>query len=189
MKVSRIPQKVLFQKGDILDPIQKTKKPGDLLVINGEIVDIGRISTPDDAIVYDCKDLVITHGFCDLHVHFREPGREDKETLQTGSMAAMAGGFTRVCVMPNTDPPLDTPEAMNFIQERSSSCPVHIHPIGAVSKGQKGKDLTEMGLMKEMGAVAFSDDGLPIQDGSVMRRALEYANMLNVPIINHAEDE
>ena len=189
MKISRIPQKVLFQKGDILDPVKKTKKPGDLLVINGEIVDIGRIDTPDDAIIYDCTDLVITHGFCDLHVHFREPGREDKETLQTGSMAAMAGGFTRVCVMPNTDPPLDTPEAMNFIQERSTSCPVHIHPIGAVSKGQKGKDLTEMGLMKEMGAVAFSDDGLPIQDGSVMRRALEYANMLNVPIINHAEDE
>ena len=189
MKISRIPQKVLFQKGDILDPVKKTKKPGDLLVINGEIVDIGRIDTPDDAIIYDCTDLVITHGFCDLHVHFREPGREDKETLQTGSMAAMAGGFTRVCVMPNTDPPLDTPEAMNFIQERSTSCPVHIHPIGAVSKGQKGKDLTEMGLMKEMGAVAFSDDGLPIQDGSVMRRALEYANMLSVPISNHAQDE
>ena len=148
MKISRIPQKVLFQKGDILDPVKKTKKPGDLLVINGEIVDIGRIDTPDDAIIYDCTGLVITHGFCDLHVHFREPGREDKETLQTGSMAAMAGGFTRVCVMPNTDPPLDTPEAMNFIQERSTSCPVHIHRIGAVSKGLKGKDLTEMGLMK-----------------------------------------
>ena len=78
MKISRIPQKVLFQKGDILDPVKKTKKPGDLLVINGEIVDIGRIDTPDDAIIYDCTDLVITHGFCDLHVHFREPGREDK---------------------------------------------------------------------------------------------------------------
>ncbi|HIB32306.1 MAG TPA: dihydroorotase [Candidatus Marinimicrobia bacterium] len=189
MKISSQPEKVLFQNGEILDPVKKTIKPGGVLVIDGKIADTGRIETPDDAKVFDCKNLVITHGFCDLHVHFREPGREDKETLQTGSRAAMAGGFTRVCAMPNTNPPLDSPEAVSFIQEKSGSCPVHIHPIGAVSKGQKGKELTEMGLMKDMGAVAFSDDGLPIQDGSVMRRALEYATMLDVPIINHAEDE
>ena len=92
----------------------------------------------------DCSGLVITHGFCDVHVHFREPGREDKETLQTGSRAALAGGFTRVCVMPNTSPPLDTPESIRFIIEKAEECPVHIHPIGAVTKGQRGQELTEV---------------------------------------------
>ena len=134
------------------------------------------------------KNGTITHGFCDLHVHFREPGREDKETLQTGSLAAMAGGFTRVCVMPNTNPPLDSPESINFIREKAENCPIHIHPIGAVTKSQDGNDLTEMGLMHQEGAVAFSDDGLPIQDGAMMRIALEYATLVDVPIINHAED-
>ena len=116
MKISSQPEKVLFQNGEILDPVKKTIKPGGVLVIDGKIADTGRIETPDDAKVFDCKNLVITHGFCDLHVHFREPGREDKETLQTGSRAAMAGGFTRVCAMPNTNPPLDSPEAVSFIQ-------------------------------------------------------------------------
>jgi len=137
----------------------------------------------------DCSGLVITHGFCDVHVHFREPGREDKETLQTGSRAALAGGFTRVCVMPNTSPPLDTPESIRFIIEKAEECPVHIHPIGAVTKGQKGQELTEIqGIISE-GAVALSDDGLPISDAQVMRLALEYTSMFDKPVINHAEDE
>jgi dihydroorotase len=101
----------------------------------------------------------------------------------------MAGGFTRVCVMPNTNPPLDTPESINFIREKAEECPIHIHPIGAVTKSQNGNDLTEMWLMKKEGAVAFSDDGLPIQNGAMMRIALEYATMMDVPVINHAEDE
>ena len=125
----------------------------------------------------DCSGLVITHGFCDLHVHFREPGREDKETLQTGSRAALAGGFTRVCIMPNTSPPLDAPESIRFIVEKAEECPVNIHPIGAVTKGQKGQELTEVqGIITE-GAVALSDDGLPISDAQVMRLALEYTSM------------
>ncbi len=136
----------------------------------------------------DCTGLTITHGFCDLHVHFREPGREDKETLQSGSKAALAGGFTRVCVMPNTDPPIDSPESVRFIAEKGAECPIHIHPIGAATKGQKGKELTEMGGMAAEGAVAFSDDGLPVMDGGVMRRVLEYGGMLEKPVINHAED-
>ena len=155
---------------------------------NGTIASVGAFNAPKSSETVDCTGKVITHGFCDLHVHFREPGREDKETLQTGSLAAMAGGFTRVCVMPNTNPPLDSPESINFIREKAENCPIHIHPIGAVTKSQDGNDLTEMGLMHQEGAVAFSDDGLPIQDGAMMRIALEYATLMGVPIINHAED-
>ena len=101
----------------------------------------------------------------------------------------MAGGFTRVCVMPNTNPPLDSPESILFTMEKASELPVYIHPIGAVTKRQKGSELTEMALMSKEGAVAFSDDGLPIQDSGIMRIALEYSTLIDVPIINHAEDE
>ena len=175
--------------GTILDPYKDKFFSGDIWIKNGIIENIGKFDIPKNKETFDCTGKVITHGFCDLHVHFREPGREDKETLMTGSNAALAGGFTRVCVMPNTNPPLDSPEAINFIRERSKECPIYIHPIGAVTKYQKGTDLTEMGLMHREGAIAFSDDGLPIQNGSVMRIALEYSTLLDVPIINHAEDE
>ncbi|MFQ6676023.1 MAG: dihydroorotase, partial [Fidelibacterota bacterium] len=120
--------------------------------------------------------------------HFREPGREDKETLASGSVAALAGGFTTVCVMPNTDPPLDRPESIRFIIEKSENLPVRIHPVGSITLGQKGTELTEMGAMAREGALAFSDDGNPVMDSGVMRRALEYARPLGVPLINHSED-
>ena len=123
-----------------------------------------------------------------MHVHFREPGREDKESLKTGSMAALSGGFTSVCVMPNTNPAIDSPESVNFILKKAEDCPIKIYPIGAVTKSQKGKELTEMGLMYEAGVVAFSDDGFPIQDASIMRSALEYSTLVDIPVINHAED-
>ena len=188
MKIKKLPKKLLFQNTEILDPIKKTNKKGNILLVNGKIAELGIFESPSDVKTIECNGLTLTHGFCDLHVHFREPGREDKETLQTGSLAAMAGGFTRVCVMPNTNPPLDSPESINFIREKAENCPIHIHPIGAVTKSQDGNDLTEMGLMHQEGAVAFSDDGLPIQDGAMMRIALEYATLVDVPIINHAED-
>ena len=189
MSLEKISKNVMLKGGTIIDPYQKKTFKADVLIKNGKILKIGTLKPPESCDIIDCKDKIITHGFCDLHVHFREPGREDKETLQTGSIAAMAGGFTRVCVMPNTNPPLDTPESINFIIKKAEDAPVHIHPIGAVSKGQDGKDITEMGLMYKEGAVAFSDDGLPIQDGGVMRIALEYSKLIEVPIINHAEDE
>ncbi|MFL2983362.1 MAG: dihydroorotase [Candidatus Neomarinimicrobiota bacterium] len=189
MTLKKLSKYVLLKNGTIIDPFHNKTYNQDILVKEGKIFDIGEIKTSDSYDMIDCSGKVITHGFCDLHVHFREPGREDKETLETGSIAAMAGGFTRVCVMPNTNPPLDSPEAINFITEKARQCPIHIHPIGAVTKAQKGKDLTEMGMMHQEGAVAFSDDGIPIQDGAMMRIALEYSKLINVPIINHAEDE
>ena len=189
MLLQKLNSRVALQNGSLLDPYNGEIYSGDILIEGGKISQIGKISFEGEVEKIDCSGKIITHGFCDLHVHFREPGREDKETLETGATAALAGGFTRVCVMPNTNPPLDTPEAINFIIKKSETLPVYIHPIGAVSKNQDGTDITEMALMKKEGAVAFSDDGLPIQDGSLMRTALEYSKLVEVPIINHAEDE
>ena len=189
MKIKNLPKKLILQHVEILDPLKEKVFKGNVLLVNGKIAEVGKFDQPADAKSIDCKDLTLTHGFCDLHVHFREPGDEDKETLESGSMAALSGGFTRVCTMPNTNPPIDSPESVNFIIEKSKEYPIHIHPIGAVTKGQKGKEITEMGLMNQAGAIAFSDDGLPIQNGLVMRKALEYSKMLNVPVINHAEDD
>ena len=188
MGLKQLGKNLVLKNGTIIDPHHKKTIHGDVWIKDGTIAGVGEFKDPKSSETVDCSGKVITHGFCDLHVHFREPGREDKETLQTGSLAAMAGGFTRVCVMPNTNPPLDSPESINFIREKAESCPIHIHPIGAVTKSQDGNDLTEMGLMHQEGAVAFSDDGLPIQDGAMMRIALEYATLMDVPIINHAED-
>ncbi len=189
MKIKKLSKKLILQHVKILDPIKEKVFKGNVLLVNGKIAGVGKFDQPSDAKSIDCEDLILTHGFCDLHVHFREPGDEDKETLESGSLAALSGGFTRVCAMPNTNPPIDSPESVSFIIEKSKDCPIHIHPIGAVTKGQKGKEISEMGLMKEAGAIAFSDDGLPIQNGFVMRKALEYSTMLNVPVINHAEDD
>ena len=188
MKTTKLKKQVVLKGGTILDPINETLKKGDVLIENGRMKSIGKVTPSKSADVIDCSGLIVTHGFCDIHVHFREPGREDKETLDSGSMAALAGGFTRVCVMPNTDPPLDSPESIRYTIDRGEECPIHIHPIGAITKSQDGKELTEMGAMLSEGAVAFSDDGLPVTDTGMMRNALEYATMFDVPIINHAED-
>ena len=189
MNLKKLPKKLVLQGGTILDPLSGRSKKGNVVIERNKIKSVGSIGGTKGETKIDCSGLVITHGFCDVHVHFREPGREDKETLQTGSRAALAGGFTRVCVMPNTSPSLDTPESIRFIIEKAEECPVHIHPIGAVTKGQKGQELTEVqGIISE-GAVALSDDGLPISDAQVMRLALEYTSMFDKPVINHAEDE
>lgn len=189
MSIKKLNSRVALQNGSLLDPCSGKIYFGDILIEDGRISQIGKISFEGEVEKIDCTGKVVTHGFCDLHVHFREPGREDKETLETGTIAALAGGFTRVCVMPNTNPPLDTPEAISSVAKKAENLPVYIHPIGAITKNQSGDDITEMGLMKREGAVAFSDDGLPVQDGSMMRTALEYSNLVQLPIINHAEDE
>ena len=188
MKLSKLNKTTNLKGGTILDPVLGTEKKGNVYIVDGKIKSIANIKPPKTATIIDCKGLIITHGFCDIHSHFREPGREDKETLESGAFAALAGGFTRVCVMPNTDPPIDSPESIRYIVDRSEECPVYIHPIGAITKNQEGQELTEMATMISEGAVAFSDDGLPINNSRIMRNALEYANMLSVPVINHAED-
>ena len=191
MNVKKYINDILLKNGIIIDPFNQKSFKGSIWVKNGRIAGVGDFEMPksDDVYVIDCTNKIITHGFCDLHAHFREPGEDDKEDLKSGSRSALAGGFTRVCVMPNTKPPIDSPELVNFITQTAKQSPIYIHPIGAVTKNQEGKILTEMSLMYKEGAVAFSDDGLPIQNGGIMRTALEYSNFLNVPVINHAEDE
>ena len=189
MKISKLKKNVVLKNGTIIDPFNNSEKKGDIHIENGKIKAVGKISTPKSSEIIDCKDLNITHGFFDLHVHFREPGGEDKEDLNSGSLAALAGGFTGVCTMPNTNPPIDSPESIRYIIDRSEECPINIFPIGAVTKSQKGKEITEMGAMISEGAIAFSDDGVPIGDAKVMQNALEYSSMFDIPIINHAEDE
>ena len=188
MKLSKLNKTTILKGGTILDPVLGIEKKGNVYIVDGKVKSIANIKLPKTATIIDCKGLIITHGFCDIHSHFREPGREDKETLESGAFAALAGGFTRVCVMPNSDPPIDSPESIRYIVDRSEECPVYIHPIGAITKNQEGQELTEMATMISEGAVAFSDDGLPINNSRIMRNALEYANMLSVPVINHAED-
>ena len=189
MKIEQIKGRLLLKKPKIIDPLHETETIKDIMLVDGKIEEIGIIEAENDINFIDCDGLTLTHGFCDLHVHFRDPGNGDKETLLSGCKSALAGGFTRVCTMPNTEPPIDSPELINYIIENTKKMPVHVHPIGSVTKGQAGSEISEMGLMIDSGAVAFSDDGLPIQNGLVMRKALEYSKMFNVPIINHAEDD
>ena len=180
--------KWLLKGGKIFDPFKKKYLEGDILINNGKFDSIQINSDFDDFSILDCSNMLITHPFVDLHSHFREPGREDKETIESGSLAALYGGYTTVCLMPNTDPPIDTPELIKFIIDKSSDLPLSILPIGAITTGQSGKQLTEIGLMVKEGAVAISDDGIPVEDSRIMRYALEYTKMFDIPVINHAED-
>ena len=177
---------IILENGTIYDPYKNKKKAGSILIVDGIVKEVGKVTDSDNTRKIDCTGKLIVPGLIDIHAHFREPGREDKETLATGARAAFSGGFTRVCVMPNTDPPLDSPEAIRFIIEKSSGLPVQILPIGSI--GQKGQELSEVGEMVKAGAVAISDDGLPVQNGQVLRNALEYAQKYGIPVINHAED-
>ena len=188
LQIKKQPKEILLYGGTIIDPVRRKKYKGDVFIKDGKIAEIGNMKKKSSIHQVNCNGMVVTHGFCDIHVHFREPGREDKENLSSGSHAALAGGFTRVCVMPNTNPPLDSPESIRFIIKKGESLPIHIHPIGAITKEQKGKEICEMAAMKNEGAIAFSDDGLPVQNGEIMRFAMEYGGMVGVPIINHAED-
>ena len=176
MKISKLKKNTILKNGTVIDPLNNTEKKADVQIENGLIKSIGKVSTQKSAETIDCKGLIITHGFCDLHAHFREPGREDKEDLNSGSESALTGGFTRVCIMPNSEPPVDSPEVIRYLIERSDECPIYIHPIGTITKGQKGDELSEMGTMISEGAVAFSDDGLPVSDSGVMLNALMISN-------------
>jgi len=178
---------VLFKNGRIHDVSTGRFVSGDLLIKNGKIEAIGKnLSAPVPTV--DVDGAWVLPGFIDMHVHLREPGQEYKETLETGAAAAMAGGFTTVCCMPNTIPAIDTSGVVEFIKKRSQNFLVSIHPIGAVTKGRKGEELVEMADLNRAGAVAFSDDGSPVKTSEILRRALEYSKMFGTPIIDHCED-
>ncbi len=160
----------------------------DIRIRNGVIAETGEQLDQDDDEIYDGKQAYVSPGWMDMHVHLREPGQEHKETIKTGCEAAAFGGFTEVACMPNTNPVIHTRDVVEFIKKKSAELPVTVHPIGSVTKDRKGKSITEMNDLKEGGAVAFSDDGDPVYNSQVMRIALEYSSMLNMPIINHEED-
>jgi len=187
--IDKIEGYILLKGGKVYDSYNGSYKSHDILIKNDVINKIDRnIEKKSNYKVINCNKKIITNGFVDLHVHFREPGFEYKESISTGSKSAFFGGFTRVCTMPNTDPVIDTPELINNIVNKSKLLPVYIHPIGAVTKGQKGIELSEIGGMVKEGAVAISDDGIAISNSQVLRSALEYSKKYNIPVINHAED-
>src|SRR5206468_2286056 len=181
---------MLLQGGRVIDPSRDLDQAADVLIQDGKIAGAGRgLAAPDGAIVRNVKGKVVTPGLVDLHVHLREPGNEDEETVASGARAAAAAGFTAICAMPNTDPVTDNQAAVGFIVRQSGLAGLtRGHPIGAVSIGQKGERLAEFGEMVSAGAVAVSDDGKPIVSSHLMRTALEYARTFNIPVADHCED-
>jgi dihydroorotase len=181
---------LLLRGGRIVDPSQSMDAVSDLLLAAGKVEAVGRgLGTPDGAEVIDCRGLVVAPGFIDAHCHLREPGREDVETIATGARGAAAGGFTAVCAMPNTEPVTDNQAAVGFIVRQAQRAgAARVHPIGAVSVGQRGESLAEFGEMVGAGAVAVSDDGRPVVSAQLMRTALEYARTFGIPVIDHCEE-
>jgi dihydroorotase len=184
---------LLIQDGRIIDPGRKLDEPGSLLITGGKISWVGRgqESPPQtDYDVIDAKGLIVCPGFIDLHCHLRQPGFEAKETIATGTMAAARGGFTTICCMPNTEPPLDNKATIDYVKATAArEGTVRVLPIGCVSKGRKGRELADMEGLAEAGVIAFSDDGDPVATPELMRRALEYSLVSNLPIIDHCEDK
>jgi dihydroorotase len=184
-----MPQALLIRGGRVIDPSQRLDAQVDILVENGRVAQIGEGLKAKGALVFDATGCVVTPGFIDLHTHLREPGREDKETIATGAQAAAAGGFTAVCAMPNTTPVNDNASTTRFIVETAKrEAVVRVYPIGAITRGSKGEELSEYGDLLAAGCIAVSDDGRPVQNARVMRRALEYARTFGLPVIDHCED-
>ncbi|HUG14424.1 MAG TPA: dihydroorotase [Thermomicrobiales bacterium] len=180
---------MLLRGGRVIDPASGRDMMADIGIEDGRIAMVAP-STPSsgDDVVFDVTDLLVTPGWIDAHVHLRDPGQTHKEDLVSGATAALAGGFTRMCCMPNTIPPLDTPEAIRDIVRRSASTGVRIHPIGAISIGRSGQRIAPLREMAQAGAIGFSDDGDSTIDEDVMREALALSIKLNRPIMAHCED-
>ncbi|HDK41064.1 MAG TPA: dihydroorotase, partial [Nitrospirae bacterium] len=182
--------RTLIINGRVIDPSQEIDGQRDILIEGAHIQGIypgGKGPKADNTI--DASGCIVIPGLVDLHTHLREPGFEHKETIATGTMAALKGGFTSVCCMPNTDPVNDTEAVTEYIIEKAfkeGACAVY--PVGSITKGQKGESLTEFGALRKSGCIAFSDDGKPVTDSLIMRRALEYSKIFDVPVISHCED-
>ena len=182
--------KILIKGGRIIDPSQSMDKTGDVLIDKGKVEKIGESIASSGATVIDAKGKIVAPGFVDMHTHLREPGEENKETIETGLGAAVKGGFTTVCAMPNTKPPCDSQAQVKFLIEKASqAAKSNLLPVGAITKGREGSQLAEMAELKEAGCLSVSDDGASVEDAALMRRALEYASMLGLLVISHCEDE
>ena len=187
------PQAILLKNGRIIDPANRIDKKASLLVEKGKIQAIftqrqKKPTLPTKLLSIDLQGKWIVPGLIDMHVHLREPGEEHKETIETGTMAAATGGFTAVACMPNTNPVNDCQSVTRLILEKAEQAYSRVYPVGAISKGSQGESLAEFGEMKKAGAVAVTDDGKPVSDSQMMRRALEYASNYNIMVICHSED-
>lgn len=180
--------RMLLSGGRVVDPASGKVRLVDIMIADGHIAEVGKNLKARDAQRIDCKGKHIAPGFIDMHCHLREPGYEDAETILTGTRSALAGGFTRVCPMPNTDPPVDSEAMVRFQIERAEEAAyASVHPVGCCTRNRAGRELAEIGSMREAGAVAVSDDGDWIADPRVMRRVLEYAKAFDLPVISHCE--
>lgn len=184
--------KILLKDVTVNNPAQNLKEAKtDILIDNGIIAEIGKLNESELGEIrkFDFAGKVVVPGFFDMHVHLREPGREDKETVKSGCDSAANGGFTGVACMPNTEPAIDSAEVVSFIKKQASNHLVDVYPVAAATIGRKGEVLSPMAELFEAGAVGFSDDGIAIKTASILKRAMEYASMYDLPIIEHCEDE
>jgi dihydroorotase len=180
-------ERLLIRGGRVVDPSQGLDREMDLLIQGGQIVEYDPPSRGDEVVI-DARGKIVTPGLIDMHVHLREPGDEEDETIATGTAAALAGGFTSIACCPNTDPPIDTPATVEFVRQkaaRADNC--HVFVMACVSKDRKGEELAEIGQLVAAGAVAFTDDGAAVRDPELMRRAFEYCLMFDKPVCNHCE--
>jgi dihydroorotase len=189
--MSKLTNPLLIQGGHIINPSQGIDEIGNLLITGDKISWIGRETVPpqSNTEVLNARGLVVCPGFIDLHCHLREPGFEEQETIASGCQAAARGGFTTICCMPNTNPPLDNRASIDYVKKAATKeGAVRVLPIGCISQGRKGERLANMDGLASSGVVAFSDDGNPVLNSRLMRQALEYSCAINLPIINHCED-
>src|SRR5208282_2367561 len=181
--------KLVIRNGRVMDPASGLDAVRDVAIEDGRIAAIGENLDATGAHEFDASGLIVAPGFIDMHVHLREPGFEHAETIESGSRAAAAGGFTSICCMPNTSPVNDNATVTSYIIERAERhAVVNVFPIGAITKGSAGEQLAAIGLMKDAGIVAISDDGRPVMNARVMRRAMETAHSFGLPVIDHCED-
>lgn len=180
---------LLIKSGRLVDPSQSIDGIKDILIEDGKVADVGDSINRDNTEVFDATGLIVAPGFVDLHVHLREPGQEYKETIESGGRAALAGGFTSICCMPNTQPVNDNSAVTSYIIERASAAGLaRVYPIGAITAGSRGDELAEIGEMKRAGIVAISDDGRAVADTNLMRRAMEYARDFDLTVVDHCQD-
>jgi len=181
---------IIIKNGHIIDPANKIDEKLDILISDGKIAKLGKTGSisSSDAQTVDAGGMLVVPGLIDMHVHLREPGFEYKETISTGTAAAKAGGFTSVCCMPNTSPVNDNRSVTEFILSQAAKSSACVFPIGAITKGSKGEELSEMGELRAAGCVAVSDDGRPVMNAAIMRRAMEYARVFDLLVISHCED-
>ena len=180
---------LIIKNGRVIDPATGRNEVADVWLEDGFIKGVGQGITSANAQVFDATGLIVTPGFIDMHVHLREPGFEHAETIESGARAAAAGGFTSICPMPNTSPVNDNATVTSYIIDKARQhAVVNVFPIGAITKGSAGEELASIGSMKNAGAVAISDDGRPVMNARVMRRAMEFARSFNLPVIDHCED-